>query len=306
MLVRARVHLAVAVFVIVAAVTAYLAGQEARPSDVDNDNASPCQRVVSLAPSITETLFALGLGDRVVGVTRYCDFPAEARTKEKIGGYSTPNYELIFDLRPDVVFLLNLHQDAKKHLTALNIETQTVVAERVDDVFGSIEAVGRVCSEEQRARDLVRSIEERLARIQQKTANLKRPRVLVSVGRSMGSNSIKDVFVAGRNSFFSQVVELAGGANAMEQGSVIYPRLSAEGILDLNPAVIVDLVVNNEEKNISEEEVILQWKSVGRTDAFRNGRVHVLGQDYVVVPGPRFIELVEQLARLFHPDLDWS
>ncbi len=303
---RKRAYIAVTLAVIAALGIGYLFDRKPEQPKPSPQTENSCKRVVSLAPSITESLFALGLGNRIVGVTRYCNYPKEARTKQKVGGYADPNYELIFDLKPTQVFLLDLHHVANKALLKLNLSTQTVRAESIRDIYTSIETIGQVCGVEERGATLIDSLEQRLNLIRQKTEGRPKPRVLISVGRSMGSGSLEDTYVAGRRSFFNEVLALAGGENAMGPGSVVYPRLSAEGVLHVEPDVIVDLVVNRAEKNISKEEVRGQWRSLARTKAVKNGRVHVLGQDYVVVPGPRFVLLVEQLARLFHPSGNWS
>ena len=130
--------------------------------------------------------------------------------------------------------------------------------------------------------------------------------MLVSIGRTMGSGSLKDIYAAGRGTIFGEAVELAGGANALEDDTADYPRLSIEGVLDLDPDVIVDLVVDMKEKHLDAADIVSEWRDAAHVAAVRNGRVYVLGQDYVVVPGPRIVLLVEQLARLFHPEIDWS
>jgi iron complex transport system substrate-binding protein len=122
----------------------------------------------------------------------------------------------------------------------------------------------------------------------------------------MGSGSIKDIYAAGKGSLFDEVVHAAGGINAFKGKAASYARMSAEGVLELNPDVIIDLVVNLEDKGIARKDVVVQWDVVGRTNAVKNGRVHVLANDYVVIPGPRIVFLVEELARLFHPDVNWE
>ncbi len=302
-----RTYIYLGLLIAAAAVTAtthFVRVAGTKPPLVDEEIS--CERVVSLAPSITEVVFALELGDRVVGVTRFCDYPEEARAKPKIGGYADPSYELILRSRPDVVFLLNLHEKQREHLARLEIETVTLNADTISNIFESIRKIARACSVQPRGDRLVESIQNRLAKIKELTKDKNRPRVLASLGRSMGSNSIKEVFVAGKGTFFSEVIDMAGGQNVVRSEAVMYPRLSAEGVIDLNPEVILDLVVDLEKKEIIEKEIIEQWRGAASTDAVKNQQVHVLSQDYVVVPGPRVVLLVEQIARLLHPDLNWS
>ena len=265
-----------------------------------------CNRVVSLAPSVTEILFALGLGDRVVGVTRFCDYPPEAAAKPRIGGYSDPSYELILRLRPDAVFMLNLHEKQQAFLSQLGIDTMALETGSVSNIFDSVRQIAGQCGVAPRGARLVASMEDRLVKIKGLIQGRTPPRVLVSVGRSMGSNAIGEIFAAGGNTFFNEVIQIAGGRNAVNSKTVMYPRLSAEGVIAIDPEVIIDLVNNLQDKAIAPGDVIDQWRVAAPTAAVRNGRVHVLGQDYVVIPGPRVILLVEQMARLLHPDVDWS
>ncbi len=258
-------------------------------------------RAVSLAPSITEILFALGLGDRVIGVTHYCDYPKAALNKPKVGGYTQPNYETIASLKPDVVFLLEHHRGVMDNLDRLGVHWQMLDSRSVAAVLQSMRTVGRLMGVEAKATALTASLTERLERVKQSVAGAQRPRVLVSIGRSMGTALLTDVFIAGPGSFFDEVITLAGGINAYRGTVVQYPKLSAEGILSLNPEVIIDLVPDLEQKKLTVEQVTRQWQTVRAVSAVSNNRVHVLGQDYVVIPGPRIVLLVEQLAELFHP-----
>ncbi|MCP4675293.1 MAG: ABC transporter substrate-binding protein [Deltaproteobacteria bacterium] len=304
-----KTHTYIYIGLFIAAVAVAVTVHFVRAAKVETSHVSreiSCERVVSLAPSITEMVFALELGNRLVGVTRFCDYPAEARAKPKIGGYADPSYELVLRSRPDVVFLLNLHEKQREHLARLEIETVTLNADTISGIFESIHKIATVCSVQPRGDRLTRSMQNRLAKIKELTKDKNRPRVLVSLGRSMGSNSIKEIFVAGKGTFFNEVVEMAGGQNAVQSQTVMYPRLSAEGVIDVNPEIIIDLVVDLEQKAIIPDDIIKQWRGAASTDAVRNQRVHVLSQDYVVVPGPRVVLLVEQIARLLHPDLDWS
>jgi len=263
-------------------------------------------RIVSLAPSITEILFALGVGDRVVGVTRFCDHPAEVTAIAKVGGYHDPSYEAIVGLRADLVVLLREHERPRAYLGELGIETLSVGNATTDDILDSIMTVGRRTGAEARARELVEDIRARLARVQERTRDLGRSRVLVSVGRSMGSGSLKDVYVAGRGTLYDEAILLAGGENACSVGGATYPKLSAEGVLRIDPDVIVDLAADVKTAGLTEEQVIADWRSIPGARAVREGRVHVISEVYAVRPGPRFVSLVEDLARILHPGVDWG
>ncbi|MHC5053398.1 MAG: ABC transporter substrate-binding protein [Planctomycetota bacterium] len=263
-------------------------------------------RIVSLAPSITETLFALSLGDRVVGVTRYCDHPPEARTRAKVGGYYDPSYEAIVALQADLTILLPQHEEPQKRLAALGIETLTVGNTSTAAILDAIAAVGRRCDAEAEAREIGSGLRARLARVSERTRGLERPRVLLSVGRAMGSGSLKDVYFAGGMTLYDEAISLAGGENACRGGGAKYPKLTGESVLVLDPDVIVDLVADLEASGLSEDAVLADWRSIPGARAVETGRVHVLSKAYAVRPGPRFILLVEDLARILHPEADWG
>ncbi len=263
-------------------------------------------RIVSLAPSITEILFALSLGDRVVGVTRYCDYPPEAASRARVGGYYDPNYEAIVALGVDMVVLLPEHEDPAERFAGLGIETLVVGNTTTAGILDGIATVGRRCGAEVKAGEIVSDIRARLARVARRTRGLARSRVLVSIGRAMGSGALKDVYFAGEGTLYDEAITLAGGLNACRGGGAKYPKLTAEGVLLLDPDVIVDLFADIATSGRSEEEVRADWRSIPGARAVAAGRVHVVTAMYAVRPGPRFISLVEDLARMLHPEADWG
>src|SRR5258708_25219401 len=167
-------------------------------------------RIVSLAPSITETLFELGLGDRVVGVTRYCSFPPEARKKPQIGGYYDPNYEAVVALRPDLVITLTEHEEVRQELGKLGLATITVDQTTVPGILASILQIGAACACPQEAARLHERLETRLHSIANRTSGRPRPRVLISIGRMAGDASVNRITVCGRKGFFEELIGLAG------------------------------------------------------------------------------------------------
>lgn len=261
-------------------------------------------RIVSLAPSITEILFLLGLADRVAGVTRYCVYPPEARKKPKVGGYYDPSYEAIVALKPDLVIVLPEHEEHRRNLERLGLATLAVDHRDIPGILASIATIGKACGRERAATATVDDLRKRTNAVREKTRGLDRKRVLVSVGRNMGSGRIEDVYITGRTGFYNNLIDLAGGVNAFD-GDIAYPMVSEEGILRINPEVIIDMVPDLEEKGLTRDSVLKEWKALKGLDAVRNGRVHVFGQDYTVVPGPRFIRVLEDMARAIHPEADW-
>ncbi|MFC1541465.1 ABC transporter substrate-binding protein [Candidatus Latescibacterota bacterium] len=260
-------------------------------------------RIISLAPNITETLFALGLGDRVVGVTRFCKYPEEALKIEKVGGLIDPNYEAIILLKPDLVFLLPEHENAQKYLDELGLKTVVVHNRVIEEILGTITTIGEICSVKDKARELVSELESKMNTIRNKTLNAGRPRVMISVGRSFGGGKLNEVTISGKNTFYDELITYAGGINVYEKHDISFPVVSKEGILYLNPEIIIEMIPSTE---VSEDMIIKEWESVADVEAVKNKRVYAFKQDYAIIPGPRFILFLEDLARTLHPERNWD
>lgn len=263
------------------------------------------ERIVSMAPSITETLYALGLGDRVVGVTDYCRYPPEAQEVAKVGGYHNTNFEAVVALEPDLVVLLSGDERCLSALHKLGIRTLVVCHNDVEGILNSFLQIGRVGGPEADARRMITDIRTRMRHVRQKTAGLPRPGVLLVAQRSLRPDKLEDVYVAGSDGFFDSIIELAGGENSYPPTSVRFPVVSAEGILWMDPDVILDLTSGVAQGQHDQETLRGAWQQVADVKAVKTGRVHSLEQDYAFVHGPRFILLIEDLARLIHPEIDW-
>ena len=262
-------------------------------------------RIASLAPSVTETLFALGVGDRVVGVTRYCDFPAEAANRTIIGGYLDLNYEAIVALEPDLVVGIRDSADAMDRLRGLGLATLQVDQHDVSGILDSITTIGDACAVRERADALADDVRTRIAGVARRTAGLDRPRTLVVVDRTGGTGRITTVWAAGRSAFYHELVELAGGSNAIENGLVVYPEVSAEGLHAIDPDVILEVTAELETRGLDREALRGDWNSLSALRAVRSGRVHVFDDEYMAIPGPRVARIVERFARALHPALEW-
>jgi iron complex transport system substrate-binding protein len=262
------------------------------------------QRIISLAPSVTETLFALGLGDRVVGVTRYCDYPPEALQKPCVGGYFHPNFEAVVALNPDLI--VSTGESVRPTFEKLGLPTLVVHHTSIDGILESIAAVSRACGEEHKAQALLADIERRLEQVRGKTEGLPRPRVLCVVQRTLGTGRIEDAYIAGRDGHLDRIIALAGGRNAYRQGTVRFPVVAGEGLLTMDPDVIIDLSPGVTKSQIDRQTMAADWQQLSELEAVKRGQVYLVADDYATVPGPRFILLVEKLARMIHPDLDWQ
>ncbi len=260
------------------------------------------ERVISLSPSSTEILFALGLDESIVGVTRFCEYPQAASGKAKVGGYLDPNYEIIALLEPDLVITLPEQESARRYLDQLGIRHMTVDNKKIEDILSAITAIGKACDAGREADSLVSSLRSRIDKVRTRTENMARPKTLVTIGRDFEERMLGKIYVAGRETYFNEIIEIAGGVNACGAELVRYPVLSAEGVLAIDPEVIVELVPGADLEGYSREKLILPWKRLGSVAAVKGRRIHIMTENYTQIPGPRFILLLEEMAEILHPE----
>lgn len=273
------------------------------------------QQLVSLAPSLTEIVFALGAGKQLVGVTRYCDYPKEATTLPKVGGFADPHIEAIVALQPGLVLVLRDQQSIQQRLSRLGVEVLVLRHHTLEDIYQSIKTIGARLDLAATANALVLSMKERVAQITAAIPQQKRPRVLISVGGHAGPTKLETVYAAGNPTFYGELVRLAGGANAYT-GNIEYGKLSAEAVLTLNPDVILELLPNSAnpvtvteegvtvtgDKRVTvTEERLAAWREFPRLKAVQQQRVHVLTDEFIVNPGPRVVQTLELFAKAIHP-----
>ena len=241
------------------------------------------KRVISFAPSITETLFALGMGDRVVGVTRYCNYPPKAKGLPKIGDYLNPNYEMVLKLKPDLVLLLKQHSSLSEFLTRNRISSRVIENENVDEILQSFIVIGEMCGKTKQADSLVASIKAEMSGV---SAPPYRPKILFCIGRdNPGSGRISKVYLAGPKSFYSQLMRDAGGQNAYADSIFAYPTFSAEGVIRLAPDIIIDVMASV--SGVQQEKARDDWKELAIVPAVANGLVFCPSGDFMSIPGPR-------------------
>ena len=271
-----------------------------------NPSATYDKRIISMSPGVTETLFALGLGDNVVGITRYCVYPPETEEIIKIGGFYDPSYETIVSLKPDLVILLTSHKTIQKNLEKLGLKVLIVKNNTIDDILDSITAIGNFCGAEKKASEMLENIKKRIRVIKSITSDLPKPKVMLSVDRNAGTQLFSEVYVAGKNIFYDRLITLAGGKNVCSTRNIRYPILSGEGIIRLNPDVIIDIVPDYKEKGLKLKNIIDEWNRFSSVEAVKNKRVYVFGDHYTAIPGPRFILTLETLAKTIHPEVQWK
>lgn len=261
------------------------------------------RRLVSTAPSITEILFALGLGDRVVGVSEYCRYPEAARRKPRVGSYLAPNPEVILSMRPDVVFVEEVNSRALAALPEVGFRKVELRHRGIADIYKSIDVIATAAGEPAAGVKLRRHLQDELARIEARTRNLPKRRVLFLVGRNPGT--LQGMIAVGGGTYIDELIRIAGGINAVGDAGPAYPNVSMETVLGRNPEVIIDrgdMAQESKQSVAHEASVRALWKSLGSVEAVKHGRIYPVSDDYWVVPGPRMVDAARALARFIHPE----
>jgi len=258
-------------------------------------------RIVSTSPSITETLFALGLGDRVVGVSQYCWYPSQVMKLPKVGTYLKPEPETIARLRPDLVFVQAGPHTAASQLTALGLKVATVDSGSLPKVFTTIKEIGNAAGVPGTADTVVAEITASLDRVKAAVAGRPLKKVLIVVGRQTGT--LNDIIAVGPGSYLNDIATIAGGVNALAASKVQYPRISLETVISLAPDVIIDIGEMGEFPTDSRERLQVTenlWKRQTLVKAVRDGAVHASNDQAFVVPGPRIVLVARTMALWFH------
>ena len=255
-------------------------------------------RIVSLAPSNTEILFALGLGEKVVGVTDYCNYPDEAKDKPSIGGFSTVNIEAVVALEPDLILATERH--SKTIIPALENLGCTVVAlspTTLDEVIESIDFVGEITGTQKEASQLTGNLQKRIATIKRKTNNItqdEKPRVLYLTWHD-------PLMTAGTGTLADDVITTAGGINIASDISGDN-AISLETVIDRNPQIIVASVGMGSGEDLPWQYVQTEER-LKISDAVKNQQVYKINGDLIHRAGPRIVDALEIMAQFFHPEL---
>jgi iron complex transport system substrate-binding protein len=263
----------------------------------------PPQRIVSTAPSITELLYALGLGNRIVGVDRFSRYPPEVLRKQKIGDYANPNLEVIASLRPDLVMIPTNPVKLAERLRTLRLKVLEIDQEGIAKLYDSFRIVGQATGTVEQAAKLTSTVRGQLETIRARAAPLKRTRMMFVVGRT--PNRLDGLIVVGQASYLNEIIALAGGENVFRDAVASYPAVSLEEVLSRNPDVIVDMGDMADTVGVTEEhkrEVTSLWERLSSVTAVKQHRVYAVASDVYVVPGPRVVEAAKAFFEMLHPD----
>jgi iron complex transport system substrate-binding protein len=246
-------------------------------------------RVVSLAPSVTEMIFAAGGGGKLVGVTSFCNYPEQAKDIKKIGDTQTPNLESIMALRPQVVFVTTASpiEAFVKKLASQNITVFVSDPKSVEAVEADLRQYGEILGTRDAANEAADKFRERFDTLAELTKNAPHPKVFIQVSR-------EPLYTNGKGSYMVELIEKAGGDAVTKDVPSAFPKLSEETALAMDPEVIIlSASGDNTEPN----------SALRNSKAVKNGRVYSINADILARPGPRLADAAEEMARLVHPEL---
>jgi len=251
-------------------------------------------RIVSLAPNITEILFALGAGDRVVGVTAFSDYPAEAASIPSVGTYITPNLEAIVALEPDLIIATadGDKKEALEILEKLGIPVYVINPTGVSEVIDTVTEIGDLVGENDAAESIAGKMADALDDVEMRVEDLEPVSVLMAL-------DVEPVITVGTETFAHELIERAGGVNAAGSRNLRYPRFSLEAVIASGPEVIVIPTMSFESDT---ERAVSFFTAFSTIPAVMTGRIHVIEADLVTRPGPRIVLGLREMARLLHPE----
>ncbi len=254
------------------------------------------KRIVSLAPSATENLFAIGAGHLVVGVTSACDYPPQVKRLPQVGDFMKPSLERVVALKPDLIVIVS---STIPKAIADELQSRTKVPvfvfqpQTVSSVLRGLLTLGELTGRKQQARKLVRELEQRLKEVEQRVTDKPRPKVVVEIAPP------PSLMVAGPKTFIDDAISLAGGENAFSDALQPFPLVSLESLVAKDPDVYIIATKGKTNKRLLDE--VKRRSGFANLRCVQNGRVYGIDPDLVFRPTPRLVKGIEELAKLLHP-----
>jgi iron complex transport system substrate-binding protein len=259
----------------------------------DTTDATP-QRIISLVPSVTEMLFAMGAGPRVVGVSNFDEYPAEVKTRTKVGGLIDPDIELILSLKPDLIVVYGTQSELRTQMERAGIPMFPYEHAGMADITTTIRALGQRVGSGPAATTLADRIDGDIADIRRRVAGRPHPRTMLVFGRD--SETLRGVYASGGIGFLHDMLEAAGATDVFADIKRQSVQATTELVLTRAPEVILEIREGAGTRNLRA------WDVLGSVPAVRNHRIYLVTGDEMVTPGPRVASAVRRLAEALHPD----
>jgi len=257
------------------------------------------EKIISLAPSNTEILYALGLEAKLVGITEYCNYPEAAKQKPQVGGFSTVDMEKVVKIEPDLILAANIHkEEVIPQLERLDLTVLTLDPKTLDDVLEAIELIGKFTGKVEEASHLTAEMKNRIKTVTDKTMAIpeaQKPRVFYILWHD-------PLMTAGPETRIHKLIEKAGGINIAQDLAEEYPTISLEAVLIANPQVIVAGSGHGSGQDVSFQFALTEPR-LAEVEARLKGRIYEIDSDLTSRPGPRIVDGLEELARMIHPEI---
>jgi iron complex transport system substrate-binding protein len=259
------------------------------------------QRIISLTPSTTEILSGVGAFDRVVAVSDYCTYPPEVKDLPRIGGWQNTNLERVASFRPDLIVMTQAQEPfIKERVEALGARTLVVRDRTLDDALNAVAEIGRATGNVAEAEVLLARTRSTLEEIRARTRELPRRRVLCIVDRLPGT--LRGMYSANEGSFLAQLIEIAGGESIVPRGGIGFGQIQKEAVLELDPEVIIDLMMHKTEGRF-DEDIRVVYSELSNLRAVREGRVYSVREETVLHPSQFVGDTARRFAALIHPEV---
>ena len=259
------------------------------------------QRIISTSPSITEILFAIGVGNRVVAVTDYCKFPPKACRLPNTGGLLNPSVEKWLSLKPDLIIHQRASETIRQNAKNLGIPTLRTDLNSLEDIFEAIQLIADTLKTSDSGKKLVEKLKNKINDTRSRLKGLKPRRVLILLSDT--NDPGRDLYAVGRGTFLDELLTIAGGDNVLPDTMARYPKISKEYIIRESPEVIMEV---GPKSNLSEKETTKRkesWAKFSTLRAVKDNKIYFIGADYIIIPGPRLINILDDFSRTIHPDL---
>ncbi len=260
--------------------------------------AKTAQRVISFSPSITEVLFAIGAGNQVAAVTDFCTYPEEALKKPKIGGMLNSSAESIIALKPDMMIFQPGKSNVKQFAKNLNVDYIEASFQDLNSIYQSIQDIGNVVGKTKEAQQLIANIKSKLANYQERLKSMKPKSTLLILGDSR--DPLRDLYAVGKKTFLDELLTLSGGENVLDKTLSQYPKVSREFIISRSPEVIIIAGPNSNVTGKEFSSNLNAWRVLGSVRAVQNKNIHIVSEDYILIPGPRLVNIVDKFYQAIH------
>jgi iron complex transport system substrate-binding protein len=256
-------------------------------------------RIICAAPSVTEIVFALGVGQRVVGISDFSTHPPEARGIPQIGGLIDPNREKITSLQPDLFIIQGQNASLARFCDEHGIRFLSVEINSLEDIWTAIHTIGQTLRAEDKATALIQKMKDDLQVIKDRIQNLPRKKVFLTLGHTPGD--LTGLMTTGPGTFLHDLISAAGGENIFSDASGLYPQISKESLVKRQPEVIIEAIPGG----IPEEKLNLlkkDWSQLAMLPAVKSGNIHYLTEDFLLIPGVRIAQTIRRFAEILNPE----